>query len=166
MTLRTLLLHCAHTMVSSQMDPCILLYKHDHHPGAPLLYSSRQIYQNNSLINSQDVDNMISSAVLCLTNQFPCCTDIDDGSWYDPSGSLLPDGSGIFEIPTVQRFYLAYFNRQVVALLSIEGSDGISEGLFHCQIFDRENVAQYLYIGIYSSRNGKKFFMNDIMMSM
>ena len=45
---------------------------------------------------------------------------------------------------------------------SIEGSGGISEGLFHCQIFDRQNATQYLYIGIYSSGNGKKFFMNDI----
>ena len=148
-------------------DTCILLYKHDHHPGAPLLYSSRQLYQNNSLINSQDVDNLISSVILCLTNRFPCCTGVDDGGWYDPSGSLLLDRTNTVDVPTVQRFYLAYSNRQVVVLLhSIEGLTGISEGLFHCQIFDRENVMQYLYIGVYSSGNGKKFFINDIMMSM
>lgn len=119
------------------------------------MYFNGQLYQNNSVIDALAIDNGIDSlyidALVCVTNQFPCCSRLVDGSWYNPDGSQLPENF------VSAKFFQKYSPRRSVVLYRSVASPSSSEGLFHCQITDRTNAT--VYIGIYRNGTGKKFSM-------
>jgi hypothetical protein len=119
----------------------------------PAVYFNGEVLHNNSIVNAFNIDDgsvqaITTDTLVCLTNQLPCCSDSDDGSWFDPSGSQLPAE------PTSRMFFQMYFPQQSVALYRSPLTPSTSEGVFRCQITDRSNMVQHMYIGIYSRGNG------------
>ena len=115
------------------------------------MYFNGELYQNNSIISEMDIANHLTippakDSLVCLTNRFPCCSGLGDGSWYNPDGSRTPEGL------VTGHFYQIYQHQSVILHESVTST---SEGLFHCQIADKANATHDLYIGVYSSGAGK-----------
>ena len=123
------------------------------YPGEVGMYFNGELYQNNSIISALDIDNHFTTppaknSLVCLTNRFPCCSGLSDGSWYNPDGSRTLEGL------ETGHFYQIYYQHQST-ILHESASPSTSEGLFHCQIADKANATHDLYIGVYSSGAGK-----------
>ena len=109
-----------------------------------------QMQQNNSLIMLDDIRLSGLSGVVCVTNQFPCCSGLQDGSWFQP------DGSQVLLNFMSRRFYQRYSSRQAVILYRSSLADS-PIGIFRCAIKDNANSTKELYIGIVGYGFGKSF---------
>ena len=107
-----------------------------------------QMQQNNSLIMLDDIGFSGSSGVVCVTNRFPCCSGLQDGSWFQP------DGSQVLLNFMSRRFHQSYSNRQAVILYRSSLADS-PIGIFRCAIKDNANSTKELYIGIVRNGIGK-----------
>ena len=107
-----------------------------------------RIQQNNSLIMLDDTGFRGSPGLVCVTNRIPCCSGLQDGSWFQP------DGSQVLLNPVSRRFYQSYSNRQAVILYH---SSSTTIGIFRCAIKDSANSTKELYIGIVRNGIGKSF---------
>ncbi len=104
---------------------------------------NNRVFQNNSHLVLEDVGPSLTTALICLTNRFPCC-DEDDGSWYHPNGSRVPAASEQVS---------DYISFQTLLLIRPIFADNYPSGIFHCEINDTSNMKRNLYVGIY--RNGE-----------
>ena len=104
-------------------------------------------YQNNSIINLEDIGEGVGS-LLCLTNLTACCgpsyTRSVVGNWFFPNGTRVPS-SGI-----QWDFHRTRGNMRVL----LWRRRGGEEGVYSCVIPDARNVPQTIYIGVYSANNG------------
>ena len=88
-------------------------------------------------------------ALLCLTDEQDCCSlkegqgDLRIGEWYFPNGM------------TVDRMGDVYRRRsRSVVLLNRRNNATLSSGIYHCEIPDKQEILQHIYIGIYPNGSG------------
>ena len=92
-----------------------------------------------------------SEALICATDKETCCTVEFDavGNWYMPNGSQIMQ-----QVNDSRVFYVSRGN-QTVELNYVGASDReVPTGIYHCEIADKNNVINYLYIGIYPQNKG------------
>ena len=104
-------------------------------------------YQNNSIINLEDIGEGVGS-LLCLTNLTACCrisyARSALGNWFFPNGTRVPSSN-------VQWDFHRTRGHMRVPLRRRRG--GVT-GIYSCVIPDAMNVTQTIYIGVYSANNG------------
>lgn len=92
-----------------------------------------------------------------MTDKTLCCSETD-GNWYLPDGMLLP--SDTVSSNDSQNLYVTREGNQTVRLsnnMSTTNMNGsqFSFGIYSCEILDRLNSLQYLYVGIYPPDEGE-----------
>ena len=85
-----------------------------------------------------------SDSVQCHTDLAMCCSTIDHGGWYFPSGNRLPTPypGYVFESREAQRVDLRH------------GRSGDASGIYHCSIdtvATSNNGRKTVYVGLYTS---------------
>ncbi len=114
--------------------------------GDVTLLHNNTVYQNNSLFALEDLGQSLIASLICLTNRFPCCQILTDGSWHHPDGSrVLTSGNN---------FYQLSFSTQALVLFRT-ASTVFPSGMFYCEVVDEADVRRNLYIGIYRDGTGK-----------
>ncbi len=92
----------------------------------------------------------VSEPLLCVTDRIDCCppgdSGVSNGQWYFPDESAVPEESE-------DNFY----QTRAVAAVRLHGMNGITSGIFHCDIPDTVGSVQTLHIGIYDINAGKQF---------
>ena len=86
-------------------------------------------------------------ALLCLTDKLDCCNDSYPrfGEWYFPDGTVVGIG-GAGDI---------YRNRgPSVVRLNKRNNATLASGVYHCNIPDKHDMHQSIYVGIYSIGSG------------
>ena len=108
---------------------------------------------NNTVIRINDItdSNNNGLALLCITNKQPCCSSPPNrfGEWYYPNGTQFMNqasGYGLYRGRGDNQS--VRLNRQTAALDTIPG------GIYHCEVPDKNNIPQYLYVGLYSESEG------------
>lgn len=104
-------------------------------------------FENNSLI-TLDVIGESTHALFCATDKKPCCNETD-GNWYLPDGTLLPS-----ETNTSQYLYVTREGDPTVGLNHMQNGTQPSAGIYLCELMDRKNITNHLYIGIYPQNGG------------
>ena len=138
-----------------------LTYEHKHYdihiiflPGAGDVWFSLRgtTYQNNSCVKLEDIGEGDDTALLCMTNLIACCrapytgeNGTGIGNWYFPNGTEVPSSG------TLEDFHRTR-NQSVVLLNRRRGGE---EGIYRCEIPDSMNVAQTIYIGLYTAGTGE-----------
>ena len=98
-------------------------------------------YQNNSIVTLEDIGEG-DDALLCITFQIACCR-LGLGNWYFPNGSRTPLMG--WDIYRTRGQMVVRMNRR----------RGGEEGMYRCEIPDAMNIAQTIYIGVYSISTGE-----------
>ena len=87
-------------------------------------------------------------ALQCLTNLTACCwppyTRSVIGNWFFPNGTRVPSSGFSWDFHRTRGHMRVRLQRR----------RGGEEGIYHCEIRDAMNVAQTIYIGVYSVNNG------------
>ena len=126
--------------------------------GITLTLNSVQ-YTNNSVVNITDIGTADSAALLCITTYTPCCfSGPPPGThWYFPNGSWLQFNNA-----------LPYYRSRTDANISPPGTvllhrnpEGMTTGIFHCEILDVNGIFQSLYAGIYTATTGECLTMKS-----
>ena len=93
------------------------------------------------------------NALFCITNLTACCTHPYTrgtpkaiGNWYFPNGTRLHSVNG--------EEWDLYRSRGKMVIRMNRRRGGV-EGIYHCEIPDAMNVAQNIYIGVYSASTGE-----------
>ena len=92
-------------------------------------------YQNNSIVTLEDIGEGDEDALLCRTN----LNESGIGNWFFPDGNRVPSNS-----TTVYR------TRGVMVVLLNRKKGGV-DGIYRCEMPDSMNVAQTIYIGVYTT---------------
>ena len=91
-----------------------------------------------------------SEPFLCVTDRIDCCPPqelgVSNGQWYFPNGSAVPDESGY-----------SFYQASVFAAVRLHRNNGMTNGIYRCDIPDTVGTVQTLHIGIYESDAGKRF---------
>lgn len=91
------------------------------------------------------------AALICATDRKTCCSaELDPyGNWYMPNGSKI-----MRQVNGSQVFYVSRGN-QTVELNYVDASDlEVPTGIYHCEISDKNNEINHLYVGIYPHNKG------------
>ena len=93
-----------------------------------------------------------SYALLCITDQSACCRPpyTDDngsvfGNWFFPNGTRLPSYGA----------YGGFYRSRDQMVVRLDRRTGGVDGIYRCEIPDAMNVTQNIYIGVYTTSNGK-----------
>ena len=118
----------------------------------PGLYLDGEELPNNGFVSSEDVGEEDVDALLCTTDldSSSCCSDRVPGQqWIFPNGTRVPlRGNG-------WTFWTSYGAGVIRLHRRSQDSDQI-QGLFRCQIPNRDRVSLTLYVGIYSTNESKQ----------
>ena len=120
-------------------------------PGADDVWFSLNgaTYQNNSLVTLEGIGDNNVTTLLCETNLSACCkppyTGTAIGSWFFPDGTRVPSEDKEWD------FYRGR-GQMVVQLYRRRGGE---DGIYRCEIPDAMNLAQTIYIGVYSTNTGE-----------
>ena len=108
-------------------------------------------YQNNSLVTLNNIGKS-DDALLCLTDLTTCCRPpYTSGTGQDVTGNwLFPNGTRVSSSGIQWDFYRTRGHMRVY----LRRKRGGEEGIYSCVIPDAMNVAQTIYIGLYSANNG------------
>ena len=102
-------------------------------------------YQNNSLVNLEDI-GIDDDALLCKTDLNFCCNSPNSlGSWFYPNGTRVPSQSSNWDFYRGRGSMVVFMHRG-------RGGEG---GIYHCTIPDSMNVPQTIYIGVYNTSTGE-----------
>ena len=107
------------------------------------------IYQNNSLVNLEDIGEG-DDAVLCTTANTACCSRSESpggdilGQWFYPNGSAVAD----------RGFEWDFFRTRGPSTVRLNRRRGGETGIYGCLIPDILNIDQPLYIGLYTANTG------------
>ena len=124
----------------------LLLVLATHTTGVTLEYRGVNL-GNNSLVFMDDIREGVD-ALLCKTDKVQCCGE-QDGNWYQPDGDVVPITANL------QNLYVSRDSNQTVGLNFGANISESSFGLYSCEILDRLNRTNYLYVGIYPQNKGK-----------
>ena len=101
---------------------------------------------NHGIVTITDISE--SEPLLCVTDRIDCCppeeSSVSNGQWYFPDDSAVPDESG-------DNFYQA----SVSAAVRLHRINGMTNGIYRCDIPDTTGNNQTLHIGIYNNGAGK-----------
>ena len=119
--------------------------------GTVTFWSRGTTYQNNSIINLENIGDGENS-LLCLTNLTACCRQpytnatrmVALGNWFFPNGTRVPSIGVLWDIHRTRDHMRVPLQRR----------RGGVNGIYSCVIPDAMNVAQTIYIGLYSAYNG------------
>ena len=107
----------------------------------------RSTYTNNSIVTRTDIGTD-SAALLCTTTYSPCCSSRNSGTqWYFPDGSPVQNNGN-------HPYYRTRSSNPGTVLLH-RNPQGITTGIFRCDILDASGILQSLYVGIYDSGTGE-----------
>ena len=112
-----------------------------------VLSQEGQLIPNNSVLSLNSFCN--GTSLFCVTNRPFCCDTNRLGSWYPPD---YPDPVDNVS-NTSSALDQAWGDDQSVRLF---GVDSVESGLYRCEVPDRDNVTQILYVGIYSNEEGNQ----------
>ena len=88
-------------------------------------------------------------ALLCLTDKQDCCTlkevqgDLRIGEWYFPNGMTVDSAGDVYRRRS-----------HSVVLLNRRNNAILPSGIYHCEISDKQERFQHIYIGIYPNGSG------------
>ena len=109
-------------------------------------------YQNNSLVNLEDIGGGDNDALLCITNFTSCCRSSNTsenesatGNWFFPNGTRVAGTTHQWDF---------HRTRDQMAILMHRKRGGV-DGIYHCIIPDSTSVTQTIYIGVYTSGSGE-----------
>ena len=112
--------------------------------GAVSFWFRGTTYQNNSLVNLEDIGEG-GDALRCVTDQTACCRAPRVGNWYFPNGTRVPSSGTQWD-----------FHRTTgQSVLLLHRRTGGVTGIYSCVIPDAMNVIQTIYIGVYSASTGE-----------
>lgn len=109
-----------------------------------MLIHEGQPVPNNSLISLGELNDSSNSPLVCITNQPSCCDTNRSGNWISPSGEFLSNVSDALSL------FQRWEDNQTIELHSRSVEMPIEEGLYHCEVPDKDGVVKRLYIGVYS----------------
>ncbi len=129
------------------------MYFSPHNTGVHIVLGD-QIYSNNSVvfiedIVSEDINGTLdSNSLICITDKTPCCASQANvtGYWFFPNDTIVSSNSSLGMFTTKrddQTIKLNYGGREFIS------------GVYRCQVPDRQNVLQSVYVGIYSNSTSK-----------
>ena len=120
--------------------------------GGNVTFSLRNTtYQNNSLVNLEDIGEGLDAALLCVTDNTACCGRAQVpgggvlGNWYYPNGTGVVNMGDVWEFYRLRDQSVVYMNRRRGGL----------DGIYRCVIPDTTGVDQTIYIGVYSASIGE-----------
>lgn len=119
-----------------------------------VLEHEAQLIPNNSIILLLENDNVTAiGPLLCITTLPSCCDTNRAGNWFPPEGNdPLNNASS-----NSMGLYQSWTDDQTIELNGLS-EEGFSEsGLYYCEVPDRENNLQTLYVGIYSSADDGEY---------
>ena len=90
-------------------------------------------------------------ALLCMTIQSKMNSSIAFGGWFFPNGTRVP--SEVANETSGEKWDFYRSRGQMVVRMN-RRRDGV-EGTYRCEIPDAMNVAQTMYIGVYSISTGE-----------
>ena len=113
-------------------------------------------YQNNSVVTLEDIGEG-DDALRCITDQRNCCrppytgeNGQGMGNWFFPNGTRVPSSSN------------QWSRNRGLSVVYLYRRRGGTDGIYHCKIPDTSNIAQTIYIGVYSKSNGKPSLTNCV----
>ena len=110
-------------------------------------------YQNNSIVILEDIGDG-DNALLCKTNQIPCCRPPHSGEMGPALGNwFFPNGTRVLSSGNNWHFYRT--RSQMVILL--HHRRGGVEGIYRCEIPDTFGFTQTIYIKVYSASTGERY---------
>ena len=112
-------------------------------------------YQNNSLVTLEDIGED-ENALLCITDLIACCRCPYTGEmWPDMGNWFFPNGTKIYTSGEGTDWDFYRTRGEMVVLMHRKG--GGEDGIYRCEIPDTFNVAQTIYIGLYSASTGESY---------
>lgn len=124
-------------------------------PGDVSLSLNGTLYQNNSLVNLEDI-GLDDNALLCTTANTECCSRTESpggailGQWFYPNGSAVAD-----RIVDVQGDMWEFYRTRGPSIVLLNRRRGGVTGIYGCLIPDTLNTDQPLYIGLYTANTGE-----------
>jgi len=109
-------------------------------------------YPNNSVVTVTEIGND-SAALLCTTITHWCCFSRGGNGWF------FPNGSEVMRDETLP--YYRTRARNPGALLLHRNPEGLTTGIFRCDIPDGNNILQSLYVGIYTNTTGESCTLSE-----
>ena len=117
-------------------------------PGDVCFSLNGTTYQNNSIVNLEDIGEGDDDALLCKTDFTHCCQP-SLGNWYFPNGTTVP-GVNV----TSGEQWDFYSDRGHMLIRLNRRRNGV-EGIYRCEIPHSLNVNQTIYIGVYNTSTGE-----------
>ena len=106
-------------------------------------------YQNNSLVNLEDIGEG-DAALRCMTDKTACCRPQASqaiGNWFFPDGTRVPNES----INSTSNMLLDFYRTRGQMVVSLHRWTGGVTGIYRCEIPDKMNVTQNLYVRVYTN---------------
>ena len=116
-----------------------------------------QLIPNNSVISTNDLLTLEEvGTLLCTTTLSQCCDTNRSGNWFSPTGN-----ASLSSVQDPLNPYQSWSDDQTVRLNWPNETDSSRNGLYRCEVPDRDHVTQTLYVGIYSEdeSEGLLFFL-------
>ena len=122
-----------------------------------VLMHDGRIILNNSILSLESLgslDDPVNAPLLCITTNPFCCETNRSGNWFPPQGAALLDNSS-----SSMGLYQSWEDDQSIQLNKpSDASLGqLEEGLYHCEVPDRDGIMQVVFAGLYSETRGGKF---------
>ncbi len=122
-------------MLCTCLPPCVELS----------LFLGSQFLSNHALVTPSDIGET-NNALLCLT-PFPGCCDSSNGNWFSPSGSTVQGSLATFPLYSDRGASVVRLNRR--------RADGITSGVYHCELLTAVGVSVSLHVGLYPLGEGE-----------
>lgn len=105
---------------------------------------------NNSLISLESLER---APLLCVTTDPFCCETNRSGNWFHPQ-----EGAPLTDSPSAMDLYQSWGDDQSIQLNKPSNASilPMNEGLYRCEVPDRDGVTQVVYAGLYSETGGSK----------
>ena len=118
------------------------------------------MYHNNSLVALEEIGESDNDALLCMTDRTACCrppyTDSGDlgnaiGNWFFPNETRVPS----MTINSTSKLQWDFYRTRGQSVVRLHHRRGRVTGIYHCEIPDKMNVTQNLYVGVYTNHTGE-----------
>ena len=110
-------------------------------------------YQNNSLVNLEEIGEG-DDALLCLTELTACCQPPYTGRNTSVIGNwLFPNGIRVLNesINSTSNLQLDFYRTRGQMVVSLHRRTGGVTGIYRCEIPNKMNVTQNLYVRVYTN---------------
>ena len=99
-----------------------------------------------------DIGSTDNTALLCITNRL--ATRGDDGRFTSGGDWFAPDGDTVGSL--VSSTVPGFGRNRGDMIVRLRRNDGTPEqGIYHCVVEDADNIQQTVYVGLYSSGEGR-----------